>query len=67
MIWYLATFQEFATEEAWGSREHAVDATLAKAAAKDRYEERLEGLVESEPEGATDNGDYSCVVVVEGA
>lgn len=67
MIWYLATFHEFSTDEWWGSREHALDATLAKQAAKDRYDERLEGLTESTPEGASDNGDYSCVVVVEGA
>lgn len=67
MSWWLAVFQIFSTEEAFGSREHATDHDDAKAKAKERFEEPLDGLTESTPEGASDNGDYSCLVVAEGS
>lgn len=67
MSWWLAIFKKFSDESAWGSREHATDHDDAKAKAKERYEEALDGLTESVPEGSEDNGDYYCIVVAEGS
>lgn len=63
--YWLVIFKMFSTEEAWGSREHAASHDAAKIAAKERYDEKLDGLTESDPEGSEDNGDYSCIAAAE--
>jgi hypothetical protein len=63
--YWLVIFKRFSTEEAWGWRGRATNHANAKENAKNDYDEALEGLTESDPEGSEDNGDYSCVAALE--
>jgi hypothetical protein len=66
---YSVVFVTFSDEQAhpWQGRAQDHDDAKAKAFAHYGDEEWMEGLVESTPEGATDNGDYSCEVTNESA
>jgi hypothetical protein len=64
---FSVVFVTFSDESAHPWQGRAQDHDDAKAKAFEHFEEPLDGLTESTPEGSTDNGDYSCEVTNESA